>query len=166
MMCFSFLCRVHVALNIKKWLCLYYVDKINRVNRLIFIFIIFTMKDHTVQSVLKTASKVIFSSPLLQAAWLKAHWSGKRVTHFSELGVSSLSLLHSPGAKQQWLRGYFWDVFCVCCNWCDLPGSHGPRCCSVFQWSSWPKQMCVTNKWFGEAAFCCYLKIGVKTALP
>lgn len=68
MMCFSFLCRVHVALNIKKWLCLYYVDKINRVNRLIFIFIIFTMKDHTVQSVLKTASKVIFSSPLLQAA--------------------------------------------------------------------------------------------------
>lgn len=100
MMCSSFLCRLHVALNIRNWLCLYYVDKINRVNQLIFIFIIFMMKDHTVQCVLKTASKVIFSSPPLQAAWLKAHWSGKRVTHFSELGVSSLSLLHSPGAMQ------------------------------------------------------------------
>lgn len=57
MTCFSFLCRLHVALNIRSWMCLYYVDKINPVSQLIFIFITFFMKDHTVQSVLKTASK-------------------------------------------------------------------------------------------------------------
>lgn len=68
MMCSFFLCRLHVALNIRNWQCLYYIDKINPVKQLIFIFIIFMMKDHTVQRVLKTASKVIFSSPLLQEA--------------------------------------------------------------------------------------------------
>lgn len=95
----SFLCRLHLALNISNWLSLHYVDKINsvNVNQFIFIFCIFMMKNHTVQSVHEIDSNVTFSVPLLQAAWLKAHWSGKRLISFSELGVRSLSP-HPPGA--------------------------------------------------------------------
>lgn len=66
MMCSSFLFSLYLALNIRVWLCLHYEDKINSVNT--FIFIVFMMKNHTVQSVPETTSDTTFSSPLLQAA--------------------------------------------------------------------------------------------------
>lgn len=167
-----FICRLHLALNIRDWPCPHYIGEINSVNQFVFIYL-FTylflmMKNHTVQSVLETASNFSFFSPLLQAAcsespleWAKTHslqWAWGQVLK------PQLSWCSVTPKKREGFHDYFWgaSVSAVSCR--ISYGSHVPRC-SVFHRSSWPKQMHVANKWFGEADSCCYLKTGVKTVL-